>query len=132
MNLDDLLKLANRPPRIEPVQIDTETVYVRGLSAGDMDEVAQFTGDDTGPAQRLLIVAKALCDEKGNPLCGDIQEHARRLSGLPEWTVKRLYLAADMASDVKPGELEGLLGNSGERADGGNTDSPSKPVAAAS
>lgn len=117
MTLDDLLKIAGRKPRVVAVPIGDRTAYVRGLTAGDVDEVSRLADDD-GPSLRVLIVAKAICDVDGNPLCGDVESHAKRLSGLPEWTLQRLYRAADEASDVEKGGTAELAGNSGEKTAG--------------
>lgn len=123
MTLDDLLKLADSPRRVEPVPIGDRTAYVRGLSFADVEAAADAAEKAGDPDSRPHLLARAICDERGVPLCGDADAYVARLKGMPAVVTRRLFAAMDAASDVPVGALEAAAKNLEARTDGGSTGS---------
>jgi hypothetical protein len=115
MTRDDLLKLAATEPRKGTEQIGDQTVHLAGLTAGQLQELRTTIRDDDALDMNALIVAKALREENGSPMFGDVLDAARKLMGLPAQTLARLVITVDRLSDVEPGTTAALLGNSQER-----------------
>lgn len=115
MNVDDLLKLASKPPRTGREPIGDSVLNLRGLTAGDLYELQKIAEDNDTLNMQSLIVAKAAIGDDGEPLFGDVKEGARKLAGLPAYVLMRLSAAVDRLSDVEPGGTAELLGNSGAR-----------------
>ena len=120
MTLDDLLKLADMPRRVEPVPVGDSIAYVRSLSMAEVNEAADAAGEDD---VRPYLLARALCDAEGKPLCGATNEYADRFVNLPAALARRLFAAIDRASDVPPGALVAAAKNCETRTAGGGTGS---------
>ena len=125
MTLDDLLKLAQKPRRILPFTVGKLSGYVRGLNAGEVEESAIIADKLDLSNNRRVLIAMALCEEDGTPLCGDAEKHAAKFAGLPESVVRSILAKVEEASSLEVSEFEELVGNSDARTDGSATASPS-------
>ena len=112
MSVDALLRLAEKPRRIEQVKRgDDLVVHVRGLTAGEFDRIAETVLKDDSYSSRVHVVAHALCDENGTPAFGDPEKMLEKVEQIPEAMFLALLNATERASDIKPGEAAELLGN---------------------
>lgn len=123
MTLDDLLKLAKAPRRIEAVQAGSATVYVRGLSAADVERAVDRAGT-TKRSMDACLLTEALCDEGGTPLVGNPDDHLAALEGIPATLARRLAEAINRASDVPAGGVAHVAGESAQLTGDGSTASP--------
>jgi hypothetical protein len=115
MSVDALLRLADKPRRVEKVTRGDLTFCVRGLHAGDFDRITEAVLKDDSYSSRVHVVATALCGEDGTPAFGEPEKVLEKIERLPEVLFRELLQAAEMASDLKPGEAGELLGNFGAR-----------------
>ena len=115
MTREDLLKLAATEQRKGTETIGSDTVHLAGLTAGELQELRVAIKDDDEMDMNALIVAKALRNDDGTPMFGDVSAAAHKLMGLPAQTLARLVVKVDQLSDVEAGGTVELLGNSGEK-----------------
>ena len=125
MTLDDLLKLAQKPRRVLPCKVGHLDGFVRGLKAGEVEEARAIAAKLDLENARRPMIAMALCEEDGTPLCGDPEKYVEKFGDLPEGVVSGIMAKAEEASRLEPGESEELMGNSDARTDGSATASPS-------
>lgn len=123
--LDDLLRLAHKPRRVLPFTVGTVSGFVRGLNAGEVEEARAIAAKLQLDNGRRPLIAMALCEEDGTPLCGEPERYVEKFAALPESVVDHLMAKTEEACKLLPSEGEELLGNSKERTDGSATASPS-------
>ena len=124
MTLDDLLKLAQKPRRVIPFNVGTLSGFVRGLNAGEVEESARIADELELTNNRRVLIAMAVCEEDGTPLCGEPENYVERFAGLPEGVVRAIVAKIEDASSLKASEMEELVGNSGGRTASSATVSP--------
>jgi hypothetical protein len=122
MTLEDLLKLAQKPRRVLP--IGTLPGCVRGWNAGEIEEARSIATKLEMDNSRRVMIAMALCEENGTPLCGEPEKYVEKFAGLPEGVVSDIMAKLEEASRLLPGEAEELMGNSKGRTDGSSAVSP--------
>ena len=122
MTLDDLLKEAQKPRRVVPFKAGGLSGFVRSLNAGDCEQAAAIASKLELPNDRRVLLAMAVCEEDGTPLCPDPEKHLETLKGLREFTVREIMAKVNEASSV---DTQALVGNSEGRTDGSATASPS-------
>ena len=124
MTIEDLLKLAQKPRRVIPFKVGTLSGFVRGLNAGEVEEGRALAEKLELQNARRVMIAMALCEEDGTPLCGEPEKYVERFKGLPEGVVNGIMAKAEEASRLLPGEAEELVGNSEGRTADSDTASP--------
>ena len=122
MTLEDLLKLAQKPRRVLPFKVDGLDGFVRSLNAGDCEQAAAIAAKLELPNDRRVLLAMAVCEADGTPLCPDPEKHLETLKGLNEMVCREIMAKVNEASSV---DTQALVGNSEERTDGSATASPS-------
>lgn len=124
MTLDDLLKLAQKPRRVLPFNVGTLSGFVRGLNAGEVEEARSIATKLDLDNNRRVLIAMALCEADGTPLCGEPEKYVEKFAGLPEGIVGGIMSKIEDASALLPGEGEELVGNSEGRTADSSTASP--------
>lgn len=94
MRNEALKNLTSRARKVQAVEVEGETLYIRALTAGDSLRIGKQQGNS------LDYLAASICTETGDPLLPSVEETRKALEEIPVSAMTTVMAAVNKLNGV--------------------------------